>query len=100
MKKHLSTILVLALLINLFPASLVFAAKKEQGNPSQSLSDLPPFPEDVDRAAIDYSKVDWEREVVLPKDDAEYAQKLEQLEHEKKFDETAKLKRKTTKLGS
>jgi|GEM_PF-1992931 len=68
------------------------SATRRGGGNEISPASLPPFPEDAQRAGIDWSTVDWDKPVTLPADMRAFNQKLEELQQAGKYSEMAKLK--------
>jgi hypothetical protein len=57
---------------------------------------LPPFPEDKSRPSIDWSTVNWDKEIILEKDREAYFKQVEELERQGKYDEIETLQPKKT----
>lgn len=73
-------------------AAISSAASKKRVIPK-----IPPFPEKA--PPVNWSKVDWDREIVLEKDKEEYYNEINRLEAQNKSDEAMKLKLNTHRMS-
>ncbi|MBI4272790.1 choice-of-anchor D domain-containing protein, partial [Candidatus Uhrbacteria bacterium] len=113
-RRTICSILILALVVLDLRPVIAFAVEKEGENNSVAIgeesrvksgiedtdtgtaptSQFPPFPEDKNRPLFDWSTIDWDKIVTLPSDQEEYAQKVEELSTQKRFDELSALQKK------
>jgi hypothetical protein len=108
LKTTLSTFLTLAMLAtNFAPMANAYAAEqhadvfvfeKQEQQEAVRFTDILPFPEDTNRPPIDWSSIDWDKEIILEKDREAYYKQVEELERSGKFDEVEKLQMKKTLL--
>lgn len=77
--------------MSILPYRVLPVQAQETGNMGQH-KPLPPFPEDEEQQPIDWSEIDWDKEVVLPKDQEEFNTKLRELESRGRYTEVSQLK--------
>ena len=89
--KHLSKYLIISLLAAQFlPLVSIAEIGRAENQPATQVNQpssalprkatpLPPFPEDLKRQETDWASVDWDREVILPKDEEAYYKEVQKL---------------------
>lgn len=103
LKRSTSILLAISLLlISLSPVANLQAKIKKPKSlkiEQQKLKSLPAFPEDAQRAPVDWSEVDWDLETTLPRDMEAYYKEKEELIARGKYEEAERLQPKKSRLS-
>ncbi|MCT4592255.1 MAG: hypothetical protein N4A36_02645 [Candidatus Gracilibacteria bacterium] len=104
--QNLKKLTAIFLSINLLLGNMAFAKPTQAKSPLKEINsqiinfkDLPPFPEDLKRKPEDWSKVDWDAEIILPNAYEQMIQEEKRLESQGRYKEAKNLKPKKYKMS-